>query len=1100
MADWDPCIPFQAKQSGIQPRQQATPGDSERHHPFGSGAVTPMVVQRSAGPSRTPGGAPPKPFLQQVLSKTPMSLNQTRISEAQERSGRHSESSGNPVRPILPKGRHTTGAKPNSSDHLISNDNGRQATKQVISTASHISGDGPDSRNASRQRQASPAIKQVAAAAVQVNHHPTTSTSTQSSSSSSNWARNKARAYSRTSLGRRPTRTSTRRESSASLDCLFDESLDEEEEEESVLPPYEFAPNPSSNGGLTNAVDSLPRDRLRSGKIHIGTPGISTDAWASDKERRSIAQRFYKEKNSRPVWIDDETFEGAYNQFCKQILWPTFHYTLPTQKGLDNEQESFRNYQIVNEKFAEVILNEYKEGDIIWINDYHLLLVPRLVREKLPHATIGFFLHISFPSSEIFRCLSVRVDILRGMLGSDLIGFQTHNFCRHFRQTVSRILQLEATPKGIQMDGRGGFVTVSAFPIGIDVRGLNRRRAEPEVREWVEKLSMRYEGKKIIVGRDKLDWIKGVRQKLLAFEIFLSEHQEWIGKVVLIQVALATTEENEEVAAATDVIARINNKYSTLTYQPVVFLHVQDITFSQYLALLTVADCCLNSSRREGMGLTPHEYVVCQEEKHRPLILSELSGTYSAMQACIGINPWNTKQMAHAIYKALTMSDEEAFDRWKDLHRQVVTQTAQHWIQSLLGRLEKAHINRERKNNFFIPRLEIGQLVSEWRASKSRLLLFDLEDTLIEEEDVSKINSGSLEKVLKKLQELCSDARNRVYVLSGRGASDLDKLVARIPRLGLIAENGCSVMYAGEPEGDVDEGEGGKEWMSLVAGTDLSWRAPVKEILSYFTERTPGSQLEDRGASILWQFWSGKESDCDDENRDFQWSRRQAAEVQNLIYDSLGERFSIRIIPGQSSFLIMPKNVSRASAVQHIISLSHIGRAASMHGISSSSSVSLIGRSPRISPVDRLRSEEISTDSSTFKRPSNHWQPSKARRNSSSRWQIEDKNLSFTSRSFSTASPYSLHPNGMGSFDFVLCIGQDDMLLSYINSLDLPFAPVTCTSTYCDESGHSHNDHGGGSSEANYFLHGIQDVYSNLEEIVAFKGRDQKWGHATLDV
>lgn len=246
-----------------------------------------------------------------------------------------------------------------------------------------------------------------------------------------------------------------------------------------------------------------------------------------------------------------------------------------------------------------------------------------MIRERLPHATIGMFLHIAFPSSEIFRCLSVRETLLKGMLGADLIGFQTHNFCRHFRQTVSRILQLEATPKGIQLES--GFVTVSPFPIGIDVRSLNAKRRNPAVAEWVTRLRERYEGKKVIVGRDKLDWIKGVRQKLLAFEVFLNEHPEWVGEVVLIQVALATTEENEEIGEATDVVARINNKYSTLTYQPVVFLHVQDITFSQYIALLTVADAFLASSLREGMNLTSHEYVVCQEARYRPLILSEFT-------------------------------------------------------------------------------------------------------------------------------------------------------------------------------------------------------------------------------------------------------------------------------------------------------------------------------------------------------------------------------------------------------------------------------------------------------------------------------------------
>lgn len=1083
-----------------------TPGDSERHHPFGSGAVTPLRGSQTPGPSRTPGNAP-RPFLQQVLSKTPMSLLPARAGETQERGHRHGDGSSS-MRPPQLTARHALGRVASAKDGWMANDNGREAKEEVASPApapsQHSSSDGPDSRSALRQRQASPALK--LATSISSNTGPP-------AAPSAGWSRSstKGRTQSRTGLGRRPStlggRVPNRRESSASLDLSVHDEAVLDGSPPLTLPPFDFAPNPSSNGGLINAVTSLARDRLRSGKVYIGTPGISMESWAGDKERRHMSERFRTEKNSVPVWVDDSTFEGAYNHFCKQILWPTFHYTLPTQKGLDNEHESFRNYRRVNESFADAIVREYREGDIIWINDYHLLLVPMLVREQLPHATIGFFLHIAFPSSEIFRCLSVRRDILRGMLGADLIGFQTHNFCRHFRQTVSRILQLEATPKGIQMDGQGGFVTVAPFPIGIDVRSLNRRRAEADVGEWVEKLQTRYEGKKVIVGRDKLDWIKGVRQKLLAFEIFLSEHPEWVGKVVLIQVALATTEENEEVGAATDVIARINNKYSTLTYQPVVFLHVQDITFSQYLALLTVADAFLASSLREGMNLTSHEYVVCQEEKHRPLILSEFTGTYSALRACIGINPWNTKQMAHAIYKAITMPDEEAFERWKDLHRQVVTQTAQHWIQSLLGRLERAHINQERRNNFFIPRLEIGQLVSEWRASKSRLLLFDLEDALLEEDDDATNESQfePPEAVVSMLQDLCADARNRIYLLSGRGSEDLNKFVSRIPRIGLVAENGCAVMYAGEPR----EGED-KEWTSLVAGTNMSWRGPVKEILSYFTERTPGSWLEDRGASILWRFWSNKKDGQSMDCREFQWSRRQAAEVQNLIYDSLGERFSLRIIPGQTSFLIMPKNTSRASAIQHVVSLSHIGQANPSLTTSGSFS-STHGRSPhfspRITPLDKHQSEKVSRDSSTFKQPSNDWVPSgrsRSRNYASSRplstlMVNEDEDNSFESRALSATNPYSLHPNGMGSFDFVLCIGQDDMLLSYINSLDLPFAPITCTSSYCDEKSR-HNSHAG-SSEANYYLNGVQDVFSSLEEIVAFKGRDQRWGlPATLDV
>lgn len=276
-----------------------------------------------------------------------------------------------------------------------------------------------------------------------------------------------------------------------------------------ALPPFDFVPNTSANGGLNNAVKSLAKERLRGGLRYIGTPGLTNDGWAGKTEKDFISSRMKNERGMVPVWVEDDVFDSAYSLFCKQVLWPTFHYTLPTGKGHDMEHDSFEKYRQLNESFADAVVAEYREGDIIFINDYHLLLVPLLVRERLPHSKICFFLHIAWPSSEIFRCLSARTHILRGMLGADLVGFQTANFARHFRQTVSRILQLEATPKGIQVDGRGGFVTVGTFPIGIDVAQLNERRLEPDVGEWVSRLRERYEGKKIIVGRDKLDFIKG---------------------------------------------------------------------------------------------------------------------------------------------------------------------------------------------------------------------------------------------------------------------------------------------------------------------------------------------------------------------------------------------------------------------------------------------------------------------------------------------------------------------------------------------------------------------------------------------------------------
>lgn len=298
---------------------------------------------------------------------------------------------------------------------------------------------------------------------------------------------------------------------------------------------------------------------------------------------------------------------------------------------------------------------------IVWINDYHLMLVPGLIREKIPNATIGFFLHIPFPSSELFRCLPrndkhlflhqlimtnfsffffslARKQLLEAMLQSDVIGFQTYSFARHFLQTCARILSVDATPSGIQLDTH--YCSVGIHPIGIDINALNKKISDPLVTQWVSKLKEKYADKKLIVARDKLDYIKGVRQKLLAFEQFLTRHPEWRGEVVLIQIALSTSEQNELRAHISDVVSRVNSKFSNISYQPIVFLH-QDISFSQYLALLTCADACLLTPLRDGMNLTSHEYIVCQRETHNPLILSEFTGTYGSFGASVRVNPWD---------------------------------------------------------------------------------------------------------------------------------------------------------------------------------------------------------------------------------------------------------------------------------------------------------------------------------------------------------------------------------------------------------------------------------------------------------------------------
>ncbi|KAF7979898.1 hypothetical protein HWV62_40284, partial [Athelia sp. TMB] len=343
--------------------------------------------------------------------------------------------------------------------------------------------------------------------------------------------------------------------------------------------PWHIESNPHCNGGLKNAINSVGAKLKK--KLWIGTLGTNTDGYGEGL-RSEIDKQMMDECASQPVWIPDAEFESCYDEFCHNVLWPCLHYAIPDapKTKLFYESASYKQYVAVNQRFADAIVANYQEGDIIWINDYHLMLLPAMLRASpnLPaNVPIGFFMHVAFPSSEIFRCLSVREPLLRGLIAADLVGFQTVNFARHFRQTVSRILALEALPKGIQVEG-DRFVDVGVFPMGIDVGTLREKKQAPEVSDWVNLLKQRYAGMKLIVGRDKLDEVQGVRHKIKAFEMFLDKYPEFQQKVVLIQVALQTTETNELAGGVADAVSHINSRFSTLTYQPVVFLHTQDLT------------------------------------------------------------------------------------------------------------------------------------------------------------------------------------------------------------------------------------------------------------------------------------------------------------------------------------------------------------------------------------------------------------------------------------------------------------------------------------------------------------------------------------------
>ncbi|RKP10139.1 glycosyltransferase family 20-domain-containing protein, partial [Thamnocephalis sphaerospora] len=583
-----------------------------------------------------------------------------------------------------------------------------------------------------------------------------------------------------------------------------------------------------------------------------------------------------------------------------QALWPMFHYVLPEYpKSQGWEVDAWEKCIEVNQLFADAVVAAYTPGDTIWINDYHLMLLPAMIRKRLPDANIGFFLHVPFPSSEIFRCLHVRKEILEGVLGANLIGFQTYSFARHFLHTCTRVLRAETTPTSVELDDHS--VQVGIFPIGIDAVALNARRKHPHVVEIVSGLRERYADKKIIVCRDKLDYVKGVRQKLIGFEKFLKMYPEWRGKVVMIQIALSTTEQNELNAQVSDVVARINSRYGTIAYQPVVYLR-QDIAFEHYLGLLTAADAFMITSLREGMNLTSHEFVCCQAAKRSPLIISEFAGTYGSFGAAIRVNPWDYKEMAEAIHEALVMDEEDRTVRWQELYRHVTTNTAQFWVESFIGELKRIHQDSDRRKSMRQHRLSNGRLRTEYANAAKRLIVLDFDGTLVPFQRSLNLPTALPERVSALLRRVTSDTRNRVLVVSGRTTTDLDKLFADIPGLGLCAESGCFLRLPGE-----------STWERLVPdceGEGSPWQVKVREVFEYYTERTPGSSIEEKQLALVWHYRAAD---------NLSYGAWQAAECQNHLQDSLGGVLPIHIVAGSKNIEVLPRAASTALAAQRAL-------------------------------------------------------------------------------------------------------------------------------------------------------------------------------------
>lgn len=580
--------------------------------------------------------------------------------------------------------------------------------------------------------------------------------------------------------------------------------------------PFNVVEFAKGNGGLKNAIKSSLEDGIVQDYVWLGTIGIPTDE-LPDTTKNKIVNKLRQEYHSESVLPNDFTFQGHYKNFCKQILWPTFHYQIPDNPNSKAfEDHSWEYYRSLNQEFADKIVQIYKDGDIIWIHDYHLLLVPEMIRSKLPNAKIGFFLHVSFPSSEVFRCFAQRENLLKGLLGANSVSFQTDEYARHFLQTCNKLLLADITDDELRYKGQ--TVKVASSPVGIDANKLIKQQQSELVQNWRQLIKERWPNKKLVVARDKFDRIRGVKQKLLAYEIFLKKNPKFIESTVLIQVCLRSSLTDSLLETEImSIVDRINSLSPNISNtQPVVFLH-QDIDFTQYLALISEADLFVVSSMREGMNLTCHEFIVATNEKKSPLILSEFTGSAAVFtKGAILINPWDIKQLSKSYEIAFNLTQEEKDKNWKSLYDVVMKQDCDYWVESSLKFIEESWESQQEKKNYHT--LNVEKFISDYKNSTNRLIILNL--AVI-----------PTERILQILTEL--SLSNDVYMLSTFKRTDLERSYRRVPRLGLIAENGGYIKL-----------KNGGPWISISNRDNDNWISTTSKVANSFAERLPGSYVE----------------------------------------------------------------------------------------------------------------------------------------------------------------------------------------------------------------------------------------------------------------
>lgn len=637
-----------------------------------------------------------------------------------------------------------------------------------------------------------------------------------------------------------------------------------------------------SVGGLATGLGPLHE---QAGNLWIGWADAGD---ALDAEGREALAKALGEQACRPVFLDEGDAERYYEGFSNSAVWPLFH-GFPQHTRFDEAE--WEAYRRVNERFRDAVVAEARPGDTLWIQDYHLMLLPSLLREALPDARIGFFLHIPFPDYETFRMLPWREEVVHGLLGADLLGFHAYDYVRHFLSSCRRIAGIENASGTLTVDGR--LVQADAFPLGIDYDRYRDAARKPAVRRAAAEFCAEkgHEGCKVMLSVERLDYSKGIPDRLHAFDAFLDRHPEWKGKVVLALVTVPSRENVESYRSLKkridELVGLVNGKHSTMDWTPVDYYY-RSLPFDQLASLYVASDVMLVTPLRDGMNLVCKEYLACHDGEDGVLVLSEMAGASYELHEALTVNPFDLEGVVAAMEQALAMPPDEQRRRNAPMQERLARYTSRKWAREFLGAVDEVKQRQDGMSARLLGPTTAGRLVEAYERAERRALLLDYDGTLMPfSDDPARVAPD--ERLLELLARLGSTKGTDVVVVSGRDRATLESWLGAAP-IDLVAEHG--VWFFDRARGD---------WM-LEEPLDASWKDALRPVLADFVDRTPGSLLEEKDYSLVWHYRM-----CSQE-----LAERRVIEVKNAL-GGLADR-GLSLLDGNKVIEIKPRGVDKGHA------------------------------------------------------------------------------------------------------------------------------------------------------------------------------------------